>query len=115
MRRTLQFEVAERGPSFTDALRILAEEAERLGVLVMVNGWLGATLTYKLDPWSSGGSPWSIPLAPLVFVKGADTKAAQIFTLAHELAHLWLGETGAADCRSHDRSHRLISSGGAIG
>lgn len=97
IRTTLEFDVEQRGPTFTDALRRLAEEAEVHGVLVMVNGVVGTNTHRKLNPREFRGFALVDPLAPLVFVNGADTKAAQIFTLAHELAHVWLGETALSD------------------
>jgi hypothetical protein len=50
MRRTLRFDIPERGLTFTGALRLLADEAERLGVLVMINGVVGSNTHRKLVP-----------------------------------------------------------------
>jgi Zn-dependent peptidase ImmA (M78 family)/transcriptional regulator with XRE-family HTH domain len=97
IRRTLGFDAENRGSSRTEALRTLIERAETLGFLVMINGVVGSNTHRKLDPREFRGFALADPAAPLVFVNGADSKAAQIFTLLHELAHLWLGGTALDD------------------
>jgi len=99
MRQTLALSIAERQQlaTWTDALRLFVDKAENAGVLVMVSGVVGSNSHRKLSVEEFRGFALADELAPLVFVNGADSKAAQMFTLAHELAHLWLGESGISD------------------
>lgn len=99
MRQTLALSIAERQrlPTWTDALRQLIAKAEEAGVLVMASSIVGSNSHRKLNVNEFRGFALADELAPMVFLNGADSKAAQMFTLAHELAHIWLGESGISD------------------
>jgi Zn-dependent peptidase ImmA (M78 family) len=77
-----------------DALRTLRNSAERIGILVATSSVVGLNNHRPLDPQEFRGFVLCDEYAPLVFINGADSKSAQMFTLAHELVHLWVGRGG---------------------
>lgn len=85
---------AQRVPNWTSAVGELRNAIESLGIMAVINGVVGNNTHRKLDIDEFRGFALSDPYAPLIFVNGADAKSAQMFTLAHELSHLWLGDAG---------------------
>lgn len=101
LRSVLRFDEnwASRHGTWEDALRSLRDAMENAGILVFSNSIVGYNTHRALDPDEFRGFVLVDPIAPVVFVNSADPKVAQMFTLAHELAHVFYGSSAAFDLR----------------
>jgi len=99
IRRTLRLDQSLRRQARNndDYFRLLVRRAEEARVLVLRNSVVGNNTHRPLDPEEFQGFAKSDSLAPLVFVNQNDYLSAQIFTLLHELAHIWIGASGISD------------------
>lgn len=90
---------ANQAGTWTQALDRLRGAIENARILTAFNGVVGNNTHRKLNVEEFRGFVLVDEYAPLIFVNSADAKAAQMFTLAHELAHLWLGKGGVFNLR----------------
>lgn len=90
---------AAKFSTWQDALRDLFNKVDEARILLVVNGVVGNNTHRRLDVNEFRGFVLVDEYAPLIFINGADGKAAQMFTLAHELAHVWYGSSAAFDLR----------------
>lgn len=78
-------------------LRSFIRKAENGGILVLRSGIVGSNTQRVLDVNEFRGFVICNVIAPLVFINSKDVRAAQIFTLGHEIAHIWIGQTGVSN------------------
>lgn len=99
MRKVLGYEPGGPigGGSFGDTLKTLAERIEAAGTQVVFNGVVGNNNKRPIPVSACRGFVMIDPYAPFIFVNNRDAKAAQLFTLAHEFAHVLIGREGIVD------------------
>jgi Zn-dependent peptidase ImmA (M78 family) len=98
----------------SEVFAMLTNKAEAIGILVFKNSIVGSNGNRPLVVDEFRGFVLSDRLAPAIFINGADAPAAWVFTLAHELAHLWIGDSGISDTsvnsqNSHERVCNAIA------
>jgi Zn-dependent peptidase ImmA (M78 family)/transcriptional regulator with XRE-family HTH domain len=85
-------------PSNYSEANILKEwilKSENKGIFISRTSYIHSKLL--LDSKEIQGFSIADPLAPFIFVNSQDWEAPQLFTLVHELAHLWIAETGISN------------------
>lgn len=73
-------------------LKIWIRNAEKKGICISRTSFIHSRMT--LNPDEFQGFSISDEYAPFIFINSKDWSAPQLFTLVHELAHLWISETG---------------------
>ena len=93
----LAFNVSSRKGSWNDTRKYLLRRFEALGGLTVATSMVGNNTYRPLDPHEFRGFSLVDDLAPLIFVNSKQTLNGQIFTIAHELAHIWRRRSGLSD------------------
>ncbi len=88
---------ANRVRTWTEALILLRRAIEDVGVMIVINGVVGNNTHRPLDVAEFRGFALVDEYAPMIFINGRDSKSAQMFTIIHELSHLWLGYEGVSN------------------
>ncbi len=88
-----------------DAFNYIREKLEECGVIVMMSGVVGKNTHRALDVNEFRAFAMVNEWAPLIFINTADSNGAKLFSLLHEVAHIWIGE----DDLFNDRRNRVAS------
>ncbi|MFC7348704.1 ImmA/IrrE family metallo-endopeptidase [Chryseobacterium zhengzhouense] len=93
----LELDWASKHNKWEEALDYLTIKIEEAGIIVTYNGIVGNNTHRVIDVNECRGFVLVNKKAPFLFINSADAKAAQMFTIIHELAHVWLGKSAGFD------------------
>jgi Zn-dependent peptidase ImmA (M78 family) len=83
--------------TFEDTLTFITNKIEEVGIIINFNGVVENNTHRPILVEECRGFVIVNHVAPFMFINAADAKAAQLFTIIHELAHIWLGKSAGFD------------------
>jgi Zn-dependent peptidase ImmA (M78 family) len=90
---------ASQFKTWQEAQDHLVLQIEDKGIITVFNGILENNVHRKIPVDECRGFVLVDEMAPFMFINNADWKSAQMFTVAHELAHIWTGHSAGFDFR----------------
>ncbi len=87
----------EKSKTREDFIYEVSRHVEEIGIMVMRSSYAGSATQHTIRVEELRGLAIADSYAPLIFLNSADARSAQVFTLAHELGHIWIGESGISD------------------
>lgn len=110
--QTIGYDIVQRNELNKDKyFSYIAELLEKIGILVFKSGIVNGNTHRKLNVREFRGFAIADKQIPVIFINGADAASAQLFTLLHEVAHIWLGESGVSnpDPRTDNATEKLCN------
>lgn len=86
-------------PNWEEAQKYLVQVLEDCGIIVVFNGVVENNTSRKIPVEECRGFVLVDEYAPFMFINNSDFKSAQMFTMVHELAHIWTGHSAGFDFR----------------
>jgi len=102
-------DLRQLSPTWEQFFTALVRRAEDSRILVLRNSIVFNNVYRKLDVNEFRGFAIFDKIAPIIFVNTRDYQTAQIFTLIHEISHIWIGESGISnlDFKLRDEQQRV--------
>ncbi len=101
IRQTLGFREnwASQFDTWEESLNVLTRKIEETGIIALFNGIVENNTHRPIKVEECRGFVLVDEYAPFMFINNNDSKAAQMFTVVHELAHIWTGHSAGFDFR----------------
>jgi len=91
---------ASKFNTWYQSLDFITRKVEELGIVILFNSVVGNNTHRPLAVEECRGFVLINKYAPFMFINSADSKSAQMFTIVHELAHIWIGESASFNLRN---------------
>ncbi len=82
----------EQNKDAIESFKYIRKQLELHGIIVMMSGVVGKNTHRALDVEEFRAFTMLDDWAPLIFINTSDSNGAKLFSILHEVAHIWLGK-----------------------
>lgn len=86
-------------PNWEKAKDHFTQQLEESGIIPVFSSIVGNNTHRSIKVEECRGFVLVNEYAPFMFINSSDSKSAQMFTMAHEVAHIWIGKSAGFDFR----------------